>query len=127
MEGRAISRMVDAQVWRTVRNVRDYECDGSVLRIVNSTAFNSETGNHLCKEHRLTPNVIALLYSLQEDYSVRCSFRSMEGGVVTARMLAERFGGGGHDHAAGCRFDSFASLEKGIGEMRHLLSTRGAA
>lgn len=126
VEGRAIARMVEAQVWRTARNVRDHECNGSVLRIVNSTAFNSEAGNHLCNNHKLAPNAVALLYTVQDDFSVRCSFRSIAGGAVSARMLAERFGGGGHEHAAGCRFDSFSALIAAVDRICRILATRGA-
>lgn len=111
-EGRAILRMVNAQIWRTVRNVRDYECIGGVLRIVNSTAFNSETGNFLCEDHARSPNVVAVLYSIQEDYSVRCSIRSIPDGWMSARRLAEQYGGGGHEHAAGCRFNSLADMRR---------------
>jgi len=124
--GVAILKMVDAQVWRTIRNVREYRMNEATLLVVNSTAFNSETGNHLCIHHERTPDVVALLFSLQNDFSVRCSFRSIAGGKVTARTLAERFGGGGHDHAAGCRFATFDEFRCAIADLASVDATRAA-
>ncbi len=114
-EGTAITAMVDSQVMRQARNVVEYPIAGNTrLLVVNATCFSSELGNHLCEQHEHTPNVVALIYTIQENWHIRCSFRSVPGGAVNARMLAERFGGGGHDHAAGCRFTSYAELHAAL-------------
>lgn len=118
MEGKAIMGMVDAQVLRAVRNVHEVRCDDWVMLVVNSTAFNSETGNYLCANHAFTPNALSCLYTIQEDFSVRCSLRSIDGGRIQARQVAEMFGGGGHDHAAGCRFGSFDEFRQMIAKVK---------
>jgi oligoribonuclease NrnB/cAMP/cGMP phosphodiesterase (DHH superfamily) len=112
IEGRAILRMVDSQVVRSARSVRHVMVESTMLSIVNSSAFNSELGNYLCRHSHHRPNVLAVLYSIQEDWSVRCSVRSVDGSTVNARQFAERFGGGGHDNAAGCRFADFATFRE---------------
>ncbi len=117
--GEAIIAMVDSQVHRSARNVVDLAIDNgrSRLLVVNATSFSSELGNYLCEHHDDTPNAVALIYTIQEDWSVRCSLRSVDGGSINARQIAQRFGGGGHDHAAGCRFESFERLRVAIEQL----------
>jgi hypothetical protein len=110
-QGSAIVSMVDSQVIRSSRQVVKVPVDDVTLLVVNSTAFTSELGNHLCNEsEEESPDVLAVIYSIQEDWSVRCSIRSIPGGKSTARQFAERYDGGGHDHAAGCRFDDYETF-----------------
>lgn len=118
-EGHAITDMVHAQVLRSARNVVDLPLrgGGGRLLVVNATSFSSELGNHLCEHHPDAPNAVALIYSLHENWSVRCSFRSIDGGAVNARALAERYGGGGHDNAAGCRFGTYEEFRAAVDEM----------
>jgi hypothetical protein len=113
-EGAAVNAMVYSQVGRSARNVVHLEAGETTLSIVNATSFSSELGNFLCEHGRQAPNIIAVIYSLQEDWSVRCSARSIDGGVVSARQFAERFGGGGHENAAGCRFADFAAFQEAL-------------
>jgi uncharacterized protein len=56
----------------------------------------SELGNLLAEKHF----GIAIVYSL-DDRWVNCSARSVEGSICSAKEVAERYGGGGHRHAAG--------------------------
>jgi nanoRNase/pAp phosphatase (c-di-AMP/oligoRNAs hydrolase) len=58
-----------------------------------------------------------MIYSVQKDWSVKCSVRSVEGGKMNARQVAERFQGGGHDNAAGCRFESMAEFRKAVDDL----------
>lgn len=123
-EGAAITAMVDSQVHRSARQVADLSLGHHArLLVVNATSFSSELGNYLCERHEESPNVVAVIYSLQDNWQVRCSIRSVSGGSVNAKQVAERFGGGGHEHAAGCRFDSYEEfreamegLKRGVGE-----------
>ncbi|HVK40244.1 MAG TPA: DHHA1 domain-containing protein [Candidatus Kapabacteria bacterium] len=116
-EGHAIVEMVDSQVNKTAWQAIDIPAGRVTLRVLNSASFSSELGNHLSNESDLAPNVIALIYSIQRDWDVRVSLRSISGGAVNAREFAERFGGGGHDNAAGCRFASFEEFRAAIDEV----------
>lgn len=117
--GKAIISMVDSQVHRSARQVADLEMkEGTRLLVVNATSFSSELGNHLCEHHEAAPDAVAMIYSIQDNWGVRCSLRSIAGGKVNARQIAERFGGGGHDHAAGCRFDDYDALHAAIRQLQ---------
>lgn len=113
-EGRGIVKMVDAQVAKVMHHTVDLHVDGVTIRVVNSSAFSSELGNFLCNHSHDKPNAIGLIYSIQEDWAVRCSIRSIEGGKLNARQLAERFGGGGHNHASGCRFRNYQEFQAAL-------------
>jgi len=117
--GHAILTMVDSQVQRSARQAVDLSIShGTRLLVVNSTSFSSELGNYLCEHHEASPNVVALIYAIQDNWSVRCSLRSIAGGRLNARQIAEHFDGGGHDHAAGCRFENIDALHGAIQEMQ---------
>jgi oligoribonuclease NrnB/cAMP/cGMP phosphodiesterase (DHH superfamily) len=115
-EGHAIVEMVDSQVSKTAWQAIDIPAGRVTLRVLNSASFSSELGNYLSNESDLAPNVIAIIYSIQRDWDVRCSVRSISGGAVNAREFAERYGGGGHDNAAGCRFKSFEEFRAALDE-----------
>jgi nanoRNase/pAp phosphatase (c-di-AMP/oligoRNAs hydrolase) len=86
--------------------------------VVNGTCFSSELGNSICLEAEQAPDVLAVIYSIQDDWSVRCSIRSIDGGKVNARRFAERYDGGGHNNAAGCRFDDFTAFTAALETLR---------
>lgn len=109
-QGAAIVAMVDSQVSRSTRQALPMKVGDMTLMVVNATSFSSELGNHICQVSEASPNVLAVIYSIQEDWAVRCSIRSIDGARVNARQFAERFDGGGHDNAAGCRFDDFETF-----------------
>jgi oligoribonuclease NrnB/cAMP/cGMP phosphodiesterase (DHH superfamily) len=113
-EGHAIVEMVDSQVGKTSWQSVDIQAGRVLLRVLNSASFSSELGNYLCSESDVAPNAIAVIWSVQRDWSVRCSVRSISGGAVNAREFAERYGGGGHDNAAGCRFRSYEEFRTAI-------------
>ncbi len=115
--GRAITDLVGSQLLRSKRQVVEYAFSDGVLLVVNATSFSSELGNYLCDHHERSPDAVAMIYSVQEDWSVRCSLRSLSGGHRNARAIAEVYGGGGHDNAAGCRFSDMAALRKAIDEI----------
>ncbi len=117
-EGKGITTMVDSQIRKTVRHTIDIEIEGMLLRVVNSSSFSSEMGNFLCDHSDAAPNVLAIIYSMQEDWGVRCSIRSIDGARINAREFAERFGGGGHNNASGCRFASFAEFTEALNGLK---------
>jgi oligoribonuclease NrnB/cAMP/cGMP phosphodiesterase (DHH superfamily) len=117
-EGEAITRMVDSQVDRSVRMALNLHIRFFELRVVNATSYSSELGNRLCEISEHTPDVLAIIYTIQADWSVRCSVRSVPGGRINARTFAERYGGGGHDHASGCRFASLDEFRAVIDDVR---------
>lgn len=117
--GQAITEMVQSQVNRSARQVADIPImEGARLLVVNATSFSSELGNHLCEDHDESPNVVALIYSIQDNWAIRCSLRSIAGGRINARQIAQHYGGGGHDHAAGCRFENFEALHAALNELQ---------
>lgn len=116
--GEGITALVDQQVRKAAIHVQAHRmASGPMLLVANATSFTSELGNFLCTEHEETPQVVALLYTIQQDWVVRCSVRSVPGGDVSARMIAERYGGGGHEHAAGCRFSSIKAFRSALVEL----------
>lgn len=117
-QGSAIVSMVDAEVKKAAWHALDVPIGDFVLRVLNSANFSSELGNYLCNSSDDKPNAVALIYSIQEDWRVRCSLRSIPGGKMNARQFAERFGGGGHDNAAGCRFETFDELRSTIEQLQ---------
>lgn len=117
-EGVAITSMVDSQVDRSIRQALNLHIRFFELRVVNASSYSSELGNRLCEQSEHAPDVLAVIYTVQADWSVRCSVRSIPGGRLNARMFAERYEGGGHDHAAGCRFASFDEFRGAIDEVR---------
>jgi oligoribonuclease NrnB/cAMP/cGMP phosphodiesterase (DHH superfamily) len=118
LEGVAITAMVDNQVDRSIRAAMNLHIRFFELRVVNATAFSSELGNRLCEQSEHSPDVLAVIYTVQSDWAVKCSVRSVPGGRLTARIFAERYGGGGHDHASGCRFESLDAFRSAIDEIR---------
>ncbi len=114
-QGQAILSVIDSQLQKSFSRVHNIErADNLEIRVVNSTENASELGNLLCEESHHTPNAIAVIYSIQRDWSVKCSLRSIAGGSTNAREIAEMFGGGGHDHAAGCRFKNMQEFQEAI-------------
>lgn len=114
-QGKAILSVIESQVRKSYSRVLNIEAKDEVeIRVVNSTENASDLGNTLCEESDNAPNAVAWIYSIQRDWSVKCSLRSIPGGHITAREIAERFGGGGHDHAAGCRFESMEDFRNAV-------------
>ncbi|MCB0711190.1 MAG: hypothetical protein KDD67_02550 [Ignavibacteriae bacterium] len=117
-QGEAILSVIESQLHKSYSRI--FECDdrdGTEYRVVNATENASELGNMLCEESSKSPNVIAVIYSIQKNWSVKVSLRSIPGGKINARQVAERFGGGGHDHAAGCRFPDMMAFDRGLEEL----------
>jgi len=114
-QGNAILSVIDSQLQKSFSRVYDFDGESGVqFRVVNSTENSSELGNLLCEESHRSPHAIAVIYSIQRDWSVKCSLRSISGGTLNARDIAERFGGGGHDNAAGCRFSGMEEFLKAL-------------
>lgn len=117
-QGEAIMAVIESQMKKSYSRIFEHvAADGTEYRIVNATENASELGNMLCEESSNSPKVIAMIYSVQKNWSVKISLRSIPGGNVNARQIAERFGGGGHDHAAGCRFADMTAFDKGLEEL----------
>ncbi|MBL0333607.1 MAG: hypothetical protein IPP08_07945 [Chlorobiota bacterium] len=112
LKGIGISAMIDSQTRKTLSHTKRINYLDTHLLITNATSFASETGNLLCEEFNKKPNCVAVIYTILDSGSVRCSFRSISGGNKSAREIAEMFGGGGHENAAGCRFNSFLDFAK---------------
>lgn len=118
LQGASIVSMIDSLVRRSYGRLLDVVgADGVHYRIVNGTDSSSEIGNELCVQSDHNPHVVAIIYAVQEDWSVKCSIRSVTGSKVTARDVAERYGGGGHDNAAGCRFADIDAMRKALAEI----------
>lgn len=115
LQGASILSVVDAQITKAFGRVWSFtSASGTEFRVVNATDNASQLGNRLCEDSDLSPNCVALVYTVQDDWSVKVSARTMNGGRVTARSVAEQYGGGGHDNAAGFRVDSIDELRKAI-------------
>lgn len=81
------------------------------LLAVNSPVLQSEIGEALYAKAP-PPLRASLVWYVGPDGSVRASLRSHAEGADVAE-LARRRGGGGHQHAAGCKFESLEELRRG--------------
>lgn len=117
-QGDSILSVVDSQVRRAFgATSRHVSTDGIEYMVVNATTNSSEIGNRLCEDSENSPDCVAMIFSVLDDWSVKVSVRTVSNGKVSARTVAERFGGGGHDNAAGCRFASVEELRSAIEEL----------
>ena len=117
-QGDSILSVVDSQVRRAFGiTARHLSTDGIEYMVVNATTNSSEIGNRLCEDSENSPDCVAMIFSVLDDWSVKVSVRTVSGGKVSARTVAERFGGGGHDNAAGCRFASVEELRNAIQDL----------
>ena len=117
-QGDSILSVVDSQVRRAFGiTARHISADGIEYMVVNATTNSSEIGNRLCEDSENSPDCVAMIFSVLDDWSVKVSVRTVSGGKITARTVAERFGGGGHDNAAGCRFESVEELKNAIRDL----------
>jgi oligoribonuclease NrnB/cAMP/cGMP phosphodiesterase (DHH superfamily) len=82
--------------------------------IINTTDHQSEIGNAIC-EHPKHKVDFALCYGITTAGDVVCSFRSI--GEFDVSTIAQKFGGGGHMHAAGARItmEMLCKILKGNG------------
>ncbi len=94
-EGAAIRRAERAIVDSHVRNAREQEIDGEMVRIVNATVLFSEIAGELAKGR-----AFGACYFDRQDGKRQWSLRSDENGVDVS-AIAKAHGGGGHVHAAG--------------------------
>lgn len=76
--------------------------NGKKIPAINTPLYQSELGSEIVKEYG-----VACLFYITGDF-VKLSFRSSDN---SARVLAESFGGGGHDNAAGAIMDKQTFFE----------------
>lgn len=97
LRGRSLSRLatsVDGRVAWSEIYVGDYAATGAIPL---------DTEDLINDPRSLAGNVVALLFIEQPDGKIKVSFRSKE--PVDVARLAEQFGGGGHQRAAGATLD----------------------
>lgn len=116
-EGEAMLRLRDTLVERLVKKAGFTRLPGyeeHLVPCVNSSLFQSEIGNELCKEYPY-----AVIYFIKADgvccYSLR-SDSSRPDEVVDVAKIAESFGGGGHRHAAGFMSEDLPPVLKQVEE-----------
>ncbi len=119
LQGASILSIIDAQITKAFGRVERFlSSSGTEFMVVNATDNASQLGNRLCEDSHHSPECVALVYTVQDDWSVKVSARTMSGGRVSARSVAEKFGGGGHDNASGFRVGSIEKLRKAIEGLR---------
>lgn len=94
-DGTAILRFRDQMVQRIVDQAHEVELGGHKVLEANTPIFQSEVCQALGKDRPF-----GAAYYINRDGLGCWSLRSSETGV-NVREVAEQFGGGGHDHAAG--------------------------
>lgn len=108
--GRAICRYRDGLVDRIAENVTISEQtnllgeEDTTVALADTPVLRSKVGHQILREN---PEVeVALLFSLSDfsDATVFCSLRSRDEGPDVSE-IAERFGGGGHENAAGFKIE----------------------
>ncbi len=98
LEGKAIMRFADQQVAKAARNAEEIMFEGYRCLMVNATSQSSYVGHALLK--KLPP--IALVWS-RRGKKIVVSLRS--DGTVDVAKIAQQYGGGGHQAAAGFSFE----------------------
>jgi oligoribonuclease NrnB/cAMP/cGMP phosphodiesterase (DHH superfamily) len=96
-KGRTLSEYADREIEEQVSILpNEMRVDTHFVPAYNITVYTSAAGNILSEQQ----GSVVALYTIKGS-NVRISFRSKEGQNPTARMIAEKLGGGGHDHASG--------------------------
>jgi hypothetical protein len=103
-EGRAIRRYQGQLVREICSQARRGGFAGHEVPIVNTPVLQSYVGNALARGEKFV-----LAWHERPDGSLRVSLRSTDGGLDVAE-IARRFGGGGHERAAGFSLPSIDSL-----------------
>lgn len=121
-------KMVDFDGWY-LTNYRKEDIDGGGM------IWNIVTTNDL-NTHKMTPNgVNGKVYLLQNiknyivwmqftefpTHDVKVEFRS---NVIDVNVVAEKFGGGGHEKASGCKLDSMDQIDDVLVEVKKELLKR---
>lgn len=106
-EGKMLCLQFDSQlrtVMKTAHPIRHGSHKGWAMNA--PYIFASEGGTLLAQKD---DSDFGFVWVLEPNNTVRCSWRTTDDNPVTARQLAEQFGGGGHKHASGARisFDTF--------------------
>lgn len=116
-EGMALQRQKTKDCEQLMSLARKMRVGGVDLLAVNAPwMYASELGHMLAnwtdkqEELDVAKGVVCIYWIDAEQYNI--SLRSVDGAEVLARELAERHGGGGHDHAAGCKikFDDLVQI-----------------
>ncbi len=102
-EGRAIMRYQNKTIAECLRNAYLVLFDNKVVPCINVSirSLVSDIGHFLCKKFPDCP--FSVTYYRRSDGLYKYSFRSEDG--VSAKEVAEKFGGGGHGNAAGTTID----------------------
>lgn len=101
--GLAIQRKIDAYCSAMDFNTREVEWEGREFLVVNAPqVMISDLLHHLCnrtREEKGLKDVMAMGWWQRSDGKYQHSLRSIGG--IDVSVLAKKFGGGGHTHAAG--------------------------
>jgi oligoribonuclease NrnB/cAMP/cGMP phosphodiesterase (DHH superfamily) len=94
-EGKAIKRYIDRMIQWSVDESGEMIIDGKIIKAANTHYF---IGSKVA--HRLSADVdFSIAYRIAGDF-LKVSLRSEENGSDVS-MVAQKYGGGGHKHAAG--------------------------
>jgi oligoribonuclease NrnB/cAMP/cGMP phosphodiesterase (DHH superfamily) len=95
-EGEVLLKFQNQTIDKICKNARVTKIAGFEVLIVNSPIFQSEIGNHLCKQNPQYP--FAVVYF---DVGNQRNFSLRSVGDFDVAKIASKFGGGGHKNAAG--------------------------
>ncbi len=112
--GRTLLQKQDMTVEAAVKGkVKVIDFAGYKCGITNYTDLASEIGNAICLDRDLNVD-FALVYCITKDDDVLCSLRSI--GDFDVTKIAGKFGGGGHQKAAGCKIsvETLCKILKGM-------------
>jgi oligoribonuclease NrnB/cAMP/cGMP phosphodiesterase (DHH superfamily) len=105
-EGRAIRRYQGQLVREICAQAKRGRFDGHEVPIINTPVLQSYVGNALARGEKFV-----LAWHQRPDGTLRVSLRSTDGGLDVAE-IARRYGGGGHERAAGFALPSIAALDQ---------------
>lgn len=104
--GAALLGARQQRIQRVVKHGARIRFEGFNTLIINANEDISELGQYIYKDLGYE---LAIIYSIDETFGVRCSLRSNRKEVNCAE-IAQKFGGGGHKGAAGFRLNDMEDL-----------------
>mgnify|MGYP003418911173 FL=1 len=107
--GDIISRFEDSLVAKMLAFSEKAVFEGNHIYVLNAERiYRSILGHQLAERNAKEGGVGMAIIYYKYDGAVHCSLRSVEGFDV--RVIAEKYGGGGHTNAASIRVKNFAEL-----------------
>ena len=97
--GRKLLLVREQQLIVIAKDVVEHEWEGYITSFINKGyPWTSDLGEYLCNQDTLK---VAFMWTIDEEGLIRVSLRSNNKEGPDVEVIAKKYGGGGHSHAAG--------------------------